>query len=132
MKPQQSNKPVKLDYYNIVTSITDYVSISVVLDGRVRPIAVAEANRIDNDWVICRVYVRPGYRTKGFGSLVLKRLIEKIKSIGGECVWVSPNGYGYDPKLQIRFYRKHGFKKQRNADAGYGSYKLTFKNAEAI
>lgn len=101
------------------------ISVNIFLEKWIRSIAVAEAAKIGNVWVICRVFVRPQHRGQGFGSIALKALINKAKKTKGP-LYVTPGGYNYDPKLQISFYKKHGFKKQR-PNCQYGSYKLSIR-----
>lgn len=123
-------KKKQITDYSLISNVNgDYASTNIVLNissKAVSSIAVAEASEIDGVWIIARVYVRPKHRLKGFGSAVLKELKKKIRETDGKQIWVTPGGYGYEPKLQKRFYRKHGFRKQKESVAIYGSYKFSF------
>jgi ribosomal protein S18 acetylase RimI-like enzyme len=75
----------------------------------------ASSDFIDNYWYINRVVVQPETkRSQGIGSELLQRLIDAIKSQNGREIKVTPSGYNTDPKIQIRFYEKFGFKRQED------------------
>lgn len=73
--------------------------------------AVAEASKTGTySWFINRVLVQPEeLRSKGIGSILLKRLISEIRKTDAKQIIVTPGGYAMNQDRQFNFYKKNGF-----------------------
>ena len=74
-------------------------------------VASADHWRLDGQWTISRVFVRPEHRGAGLGSRLLERLKTEVARMPG--FWrleVAPGGYDVDPVRQRDFYVQHGFR----------------------
>ena len=100
-------KNIKLvENLNIVKS-KESVSVMLVTDGKVS-IASAD-NLMDGRWWISRVKLQGVQTGKGFGSILLKKLLAEILSFGNTKIIVAPGGYGENTIQQFNFYKKNGF-----------------------
>lgn len=96
-------------------------SISVTWQGiKFEERGTAQASifvRIEGAWYLNRVVVHPvTNRGNGIGSQMLKKLQAELTARGCTQLIVEPGGYGSDPKVLGRFYRRHGFRKKRGED----------------
>jgi tRNA(Met) C34 N-acetyltransferase TmcA len=72
----------------------------------------ASANLIDGQgtWWISRVIVEPESECgKGYGSELLRLLIENVRKQDCKLLLVCPGGYDSNRKQQFNFYKKNGF-----------------------
>ena len=80
---------------------------------------------------ICFLYIQdiiviPEYQSKGIGTMIMNKLLEKIEKIRNE----NPNLRVYlgASKNKEGFYKKFGFIERKNADLGEGMILKIFKN----
>lgn len=91
---------------NIVKS-QESISVLLVIDGKVS-IASAD-NLMDGRWWISRVKLQGLQTGKGFGTMLLKKLVTEIMSFGDTKIIVAPGGYNENKEQQVNFYKKNGF-----------------------
>lgn len=82
------------------------VSVSAPIPG-----IVCDANCIDGEtWNVCRVFLAPKFRRKGYGRELLSLLFEELRKFpAAQRVTVYPGGYDMSPEEQFAFYRACGF-----------------------
>jgi len=72
-------------------------------------VANAIIDELPSHWWVSRVFVKQGYRRRGFGSRCLKRAIELVRKQNAKPIIVMPGGYDIPFEVQQSFYRHHGF-----------------------
>lgn len=73
--------------------------------------ATADASLIGDEWWLNRVVIAPkAQQGKGLGGKLLEKLKKVVAGAGGKFLLVAPGGYTTPYEMQVRFYRKHGFK----------------------
>lgn len=100
-----TGEPKKPDMH--VCSNELHVSVSIKHSSI--DLSVASADNLGDAWHVSRVMVRERHRGKGFGSSMLRRMIDEIGKFGPATIIVFPGGYDSDPDAQRRFYTKNGF-----------------------
>ena len=95
-----------MKYYVIQNST--YISFSLSEKGL--PVGVAECSTgANNEWYFNRLFVRPNYRRKGYGTKLLTKLLKLSKEIG-ITIRLDINPYGEMNYEQLeKFYLQKGF-----------------------
>ncbi|GBD38910.1 Spermine/spermidine acetyltransferase [bacterium HR37] len=75
-------------------------------DGKVIGFISAEWQRWNNSVFIDSLYIDEGYRRKGYGSLLLKQMIQKSREIRAKKVFIDVEAGN---KNAIILYLRHGF-----------------------
>lgn len=92
-------------------------------NGKGRPVSgeVSATEFQPGQWYVNRAIVGPDEaRGKGFGTQLLKALLERITSKPSfHSIVVEPGGYHNDLAKQVRFYTKNGFVKVRGHNNVY-------------
>jgi len=94
----------------IVCATREYISVNLPGKGGLCD-ATASASDLGEFWYVNRVFVTEAERGKGFGLVVLRRLLDEIVKMNNKRVVVEPGGYGSDPERLKKFYEKVGFRK---------------------
>lgn len=63
----------------------------------------------DGVWYLNRLLVAYEARGNGIGTELIRRLAERLKTLGATKLIVEPGGYGSDPKRLWKFYSERGF-----------------------
>lgn len=86
-------------------------TIYVYITEKYSIIASSECSEISDEWFFNRLYVRPEYRGKGYGSKVLDKMLELVKK-RNIILELAINPYGEMTYNELEaFYLHHGFKK---------------------
>lgn len=99
----------------------DQESWHIVIYEDDKPIATGRAYQEGSSWHIGRIAIRKEHRGKGIGTLVMKKLEEKIKEEGGRRAILFSQ---YD---KTAFYEKCGYRKENGdivLDQGYPHIKM--------
>lgn len=88
-----------------------YVSITMLADGKMRPVGCAEASRVqDGEWFVNRVFIHPEHRRKGIGKILVTKMLEEATRQGCTKMVLTPGGYGFPYEAQRDFYVSCGFR----------------------
>lgn len=112
-----------------------HISVMLTTDAFPVPIGIAQCSAIlrNNELYFNRLYVHPKFRRQGYGTMLLKRLLELIVQDERQ-LQLDINPYGEMDYLQLEaFYLKHGFVKyQMHEEGAFGDYYTYYFNKKEI
>ena len=81
----------------------------ILIDGKLCTADCNPSFEEENSWYVSRVFVHESFRCRGIGKLLLEKMFEEVKNVGGSKIIVYPGGYSVDEDRQINFYKQNGF-----------------------